>query len=450
MSLPAVDVGAVADWLGTFAVHSTLALAAALALVLAGRRWPPVVHEALLRTSLWVALVSSTLQCALVGCPDVSELVLPGPLPAAAVSLPAATVIVDAGAPALVSAAEPWWRQVPWSLWLTIAAALSACGGLCWLLVVHRRLARVLAVRRPETDARVLATAAAVARESGLRQSPQLSRSDRIATPIAFGLLRPEICLPPRVDELGDGSLRAMLAHEVAHLRAADPAWMWAAAWLQALFPWQPLLLLVRRRWVRAVELRCDAVAARHAGPTAVARCLLDVADWLRPPAVVPAPALGMAARPSALRERVEAALHAAPLRPLRRRHACACGGLWLAALTFGAPGVVSAPPDAIVASLPTDEPSAAPAAATAPSPPRAPRLLRAQLALLQTEHDQLLAEAERLRAELADRRPDPVLEQLEVALVRRLSDLARLRARLEALLARPDPVDRDHRGENR
>ena len=69
-----------------------------------------------------------------------------------------------------------------------------------------------------------------------------------------------------------------MLGNELAHLRRADPAWMWLGAWLQALFPWQLLLAASRRQWSRVVELRCDAEAAQHTSATAVARCLIEVA----------------------------------------------------------------------------------------------------------------------------------------------------------------------------
>jgi hypothetical protein len=223
-----------------------------------------------------------------------------------------------------------------------------------------------------------------------------------------------------------------MLAHEVAHPRAADPAWMWGAAWLQALFPWQPLFVVVRRRWARLVELRCDAIAAEHASPTAVARCLLDVADWLRPGCDAGVAALGMAARPSALRERVEAALHGASFRPARRGLASALGGCALVALTAAAPAVsTNASAGVVVAdALP---------GAVAPEPVGRPAVA-ALLQSLDAEHAALVAEAERLRGEL---RKVPFTAPGLAALERRLQDLARRRQRLAELLASTPSTDR-------
>jgi beta-lactamase regulating signal transducer with metallopeptidase domain len=325
-------------------------------------------------------------------------------------------------------------------VWALLAAGAATACGLGWLFVVHRRLRRVLRARRPETDSRVLTTASEVARALGLQQSPHISRSEAIATPIAFGSMRPEICLPVRVGELSAQSLRAMLAHEVAHLRAADPTWMWGAAWLQALFPWQFLFAVVRRRWARLVELRCDAIAAEHATPTAVARCLLDVADWLRPGPEGTVVALGMAARPSALRERVEAALHGRSRRPVRRSVSRALGGLALTALTAGAPAVATEgalggvlSPAALLSALPTDE--------GVRSLDRA--ALRRMSSALQGEHARVVAEAERLRAELRTLFPTPELTGMQATLDRRLADLSKLRTRLDALLAHTDSTDR-------
>lgn len=429
MTALAPDVSIAIDWLGTFALHSTLALGAAwLASVLLGRRALSL-QENLLRASLWVALFSASLQCALRGVWSPELVLSPDVAPAPAAAVGASALL--AAELAATAAPAPWWSTLPWPVAAVGAAALAALGGLAWLAIVHRRLRRVLRARRPETDARVLTTAAEVARQLGLQQSPRMSRSASIATPIAFGLVRPEICLPVRVGELAAPSLRAMLAHEVAHLRAADPAWMWGAAWLQALFPWQLLFVVVRRRWARLVELRCDAIAAEHATPTAVARCLLDVADWLRPGPEGTVAALGMAARPSALRERVEAALQGAMHRPARRAVARALGGLALGALTVGAPAVaterLAADPASPIASA--ESPADAAAIGSAP--------VREALAALQTEHANLLAEADRLRGELRAQLPPAEFARLRTALDRRLQNLAGMRTRLEALLAR-------------
>jgi beta-lactamase regulating signal transducer with metallopeptidase domain len=289
MSLAMIDVDGVAGWLATFALHSTLALAFALLTSVLLRQSAVVLQEALLRWSLWAGLVSASLQCIALGSPWSRQMPWNPEPAAAALAQQAVGLLHDdpapsfplASAPVLVASGLPFsWQQC-----VVAVAIVSALAGLIGLLRTHHRLAHLLAERRPEAEPRVLTTAADVAAALGLRQSPRMSRSDRLATPIAFGLLRPEICLPARVDALGDESLRAMLAHELTHLRHADPAWMWAATWLQALFPWQLLLVAARRRWARLIELRCDAVAARHASSTAVARCLLDIAEWLRPTA---------------------------------------------------------------------------------------------------------------------------------------------------------------------
>lgn len=450
MAAFAFPASTIVDWLGTFAVHSTLALGAAWLASWALRRRALALQESLLRGSLWFALVSASVQCALRGS-WVPELVLTtdgasaGPLDAGL-----AAELGELGVAVPAALAPAWWTQVAWPSWVCAAAGLAALCGLGWLFAVHRRLRSVLRARRAETDARVLTTAAEVARSLGLQQSPHVSRSAAIATPIAFGFVRPEICLPMRVGELSAPSLRAMLAHEVAHLRGADPAWMWGAAWLQALFPWQLLFVAVRRRWARLVELRCDAIAAAHATPTAVARCLLDVADWLRPGPEGSVAALGMAARPSALRERVEAALQGAAYRPARRGWTRAFGGMALAALTAGAPAVATEPAAAAVGLLPAAASLAAPAfaapagaATTGLAPPAARRALATVLVAVQAEHAALVAEAEGLRRDLRAQPSVPALHRMQEALDRRLADLARMGARLQALLTRTPSADR-------
>ncbi|MCB9878847.1 MAG: M56 family metallopeptidase [Planctomycetes bacterium] len=436
LSVPALE------WLGTYALHSTVVLAVTWLVARAMRGRGLGLQDALLRQALWLPLLSSTVQLAVVG----SFWSLAGAAPA----LELATVDVVATeptfalAPALTAAPavfpEPASAPLPKALIAMAAVGLASLVGVGCLVRMWWRLRRVLATRRPETDGRVLAIAAQMAGELGLRQSPMVSTAAAIDTPIAFGMLRPEVCLPARAAQLDEESLRAMLTHELAHLRRGDAAWMWAAAWLQAMFPWQLMLLPVRRLWGRVVELRCDAEAAQRTSPTAVARCLIEVAEWLRPQPRT-AIALGMAARPSALRERVEAVLERADAPHPARALAFSAALLSLTTMTVAAPGLRPQPVEALLAVdelelerevFEVDDVERLVDMAEGADEQQA---LRELLPVVEQEYGLMMREADGLRAELLARATPRAL-RLQAALQSRLENLTRLRARLIALVA--------------
>ncbi|MCR9246150.1 MAG: M56 family metallopeptidase [bacterium] len=434
---------AIADWLLTFAIHSTCILGLALLVSVLLRSRAIAWQERILRLSLWAAVASATAQMLFattalpltIAAPEVAPFLL-GTLEG--------SVVADGAEPMPVAvvADAPSWSPAEWLALLAVGMSL---GGGLWLLRAQLRLRAVLRRRTPETDGRTLAAAAAAAHDLGLRQSPHVSRSEEILTPIAFGFVRPEICLPRRAHSLADEELRAMLVHEIAHLRRRDPVWMWIGAGIHALFPWQVLLFLVRRRWSHLVELRCDAVAAEQTSPTAVARCLLDVAAWLKPAPVVPKLALGMAARPSALRQRVETALHRGAAGQPRPIWSMAVGGASLSALTFGAPGVsaeetepfvgVDLPPAAV--GQPVGQPHAGADSAFDANGSSTGAMLASALQLLDAEYSELERELAALRARAVTHSQRETVQPLIDEIAQRLTVVERSCAQVRALAAR-------------
>lgn len=401
----------------TFALHGVLLMGFGLlcCALLKGRGlgW----QEGLCRLALWGGLCSSLLQWFLCG----------GPL-LAVPALSTGTIGISDDMPAPLPAALPGMaNHAPESasvadiaVLLAIAAAVLGC---LWHLRLRVRQQKLLSARRPETSPRVLAAAAAAADALGMQQAPRLSRCPGLGSPVAFGWLLPEICLPARAAELGDEELRAMLAHELSHLRRCDPFWLHLGAWLQALFPWQPLLLPLRRRLAHLAELRCDAAAGACTGHVAVARCLVQVAGWLRDEKTVPAAALAMAARPSLLRVRVAAALQARADRPLPRLLAAATALLLLSLLTAAGPGLRETTPVAVPAPrAPVPQDAVAAAGVT----------VLAERALLLREAADL---RQRARHAPGDRELQRLLSQLE----KQLADLRQAGDRLDAALARRD-----------
>jgi len=235
-------------------------------------------QEAALRLALLGGLATSALQVAVCGGPLVSWGAAAAMFAAPPAAEPFGAPAAPAPEPPLPAAVAP---AFPAGLLLLAVAAAGAAFGCAWLLAARAHLRAVLRGRRPETDGRVLAAAVAAADTIGLELLPRLSRATALGSPVTFGLLRAEVCLPGRVDELGAAELRALFCHEFAHIGRGDAGWLWLGALLQALFPWQIWLWPLRRRLSAVAELRCDAAASRCTSPVAVAQCLVQVASWL-------------------------------------------------------------------------------------------------------------------------------------------------------------------------
>ena len=294
-------------WLLTYAVHG--ALFAALAAVAERTCWGAVASR---RDAFWkLALVG--------GIVTSTVFVAAGSAPAgAAVHLSPQGVI----APALTSDGVFWLATG----WMAITAILALRTARAWRLGV-RHAGRRRVIRRgpaPVLLQEILGPAA---------DRVTLSCSRTLRVPVAFAR---EICLPVRaLRELPNDELRALLAHEAAHVVRRDAAWLAIAAAVRALGWWQPLNLVAAARLRLAMELCCDERAAAEPHErAALARCLITVAEW----SVEEYPGFAaMASRGSALRRRLETLLDDAPRRHRRK-------GPWLAVTSVAVPAVCLAP----------------------------------------------------------------------------------------------------------
>jgi beta-lactamase regulating signal transducer with metallopeptidase domain len=188
-------------------------------------------------------------------------------------------------------------------------------------------------------------------------RSIRLLSSAHDPEPAAFCLRQWTIVLPRRAErDLAEDELRALLAHEVAHLVRGDVAWLGVWRVVCSCLAFQPLNHVARREWQRAAEWLCDNWAVDRTGSRlALARCLTEVAGWRLGPAAC-APSLGATGANGGLSSRIERLIDEAPLtdtesRSLIRRPLAAAGGLMLFGLFCCAPRI----------SLSMPEPAAAP-----------------------------------------------------------------------------------------
>ena len=297
-----------AAWLITVALHASVLLGIAWQLDRGALRARPAWRELMWRAAFFGGIVTASAQV-LLDVPASPRVALRTSTVAAAASGNAtslnATVhderstaatrtesrVVVAAAPAVSSQREkspvadattmtstlaarlPSWHLMLIAGWL--AGALLALARLCaaWL-----RLERSLAAAVPVTSTMLDTDAAALAIQAGI-DAPRLAALEELASPLAA---RGRRILLPRwaVDLLDREQLRAMLAHETAHIARRDPAWKFAIAAHCALFWFLPLAPLARRRLDEIAELACDAWAARHLGDgRSLAECLAECAE---------------------------------------------------------------------------------------------------------------------------------------------------------------------------
>lgn len=302
-------------WLATYLVHSTLLLGLAALVTRRGLR---------VRTTEWIwklalvgGLATATLQTSLGLDPLGGRIAIGDPIaapvqrtttPAPLAAVPADRVV--APAPERVT---PAWPAL--ALWAWVAG--GSLGALL-LLVGTRRLQVRLRGIEDVTDGPLITQLEHLRGRAGMWRRVRLARCPRLTSPIALGVWRPTIVLPPRAaDELPPRLQAPMLAHELAHVARFDPLWLDVCRLLECVLFVQPLHRVARRHLARCAEFRCDDWAARETGDrVALARCLTEVATWLGRSA--PLPACGMADLRSPLAERVQRILEAGPT-PERR-----------------------------------------------------------------------------------------------------------------------------------
>ncbi len=293
-----------AEWLATYLLHSTSLLGATLLAVrLPGLR-RACVRDALLRTALVAGLVTATLQ------PLAGVMVIPTGEMTTEISKAEAASVTSTPDPAAVPerfsppspntslvsevfAARP--SATPPFPWDALAVLLF---GATSVLTLVRFGQAGFALRR------VLAHSSSVDVEAA-RLEPfrriRLLESGLLTVPLAVG--RRTVVLPRG---FRSSSLRAVLTHEVAHLRRRDPLWNIGLSLLSHLLAFQPLNFVALRAWRGASEEICDAHAVRITrDPLSLAQSLLDLT---RRKTHSPLIAVGMVGR-THLSRRVEALL---------------------------------------------------------------------------------------------------------------------------------------------
>jgi uncharacterized protein (TIGR03435 family) len=108
-------------------------------------------------------------------------------------------------------------------------------------------------------------------------EGTEIRESDRVASPVALGIMRMAILLPGDWRQWDGAKLEAVLAHERSHIRRRDPAVQLLSAIHRALLWHSPLSWFLHRRIVRvAEEVSDDAAVAAICDRASYAEVLLD------------------------------------------------------------------------------------------------------------------------------------------------------------------------------
>lgn len=194
------------------------------------------------------------------------------------------------------------------STWSILLDNIRIWPAWAWMIGVAALIAaRVSACRRFLRDLRPIDTCPAhvhrmvsdVAGVIGLRHAPDVTMVDNCISPMISCIGKRRLLLPVTLwNELDDQGRRAVLFHELAHLRRRDHWIRWIESMISAAYWWNPLVWFVRNRVHTEAENCCDAWVTWlwPEGRAAYARALLKTTEFIsegRSP--VPMVGIGMA-----------------------------------------------------------------------------------------------------------------------------------------------------------
>lgn len=165
-----------------------------------------------------------------------------------------------------------------WSLGLLLGVARFASA--------QARTRRLVDDARPLRDPRARHLLRRAAQEAGLVATPRLLESDQVASPAAWGVLRPTVLLPVGfADRIDDAALGWTLHHEIAHLKRRDVLTAAIVRLLRSALWLHPLAWWLERAGAELRECACDEVALAtlpELPRRRAAEALLDVIEAAR------------------------------------------------------------------------------------------------------------------------------------------------------------------------
>ncbi|MGN4125571.1 M56 family metallopeptidase [Lysinibacillus sphaericus] len=159
---------------------------------------------------------------------------------------------------------------------------LWACGGigvLLFFLVTYVRFLKEFQTAIPVKNNEYLDQ---WLNDHQLKRTIQIAVSDRITTPLTYGIFNPVILLPKSTNWEDAASIQFILMHELIHIKRFDVLWKVILMIMVALHWFNPLVWLMYFLVNRDIELTCDERVIRQFGDkakSAYALSLINMAD---------------------------------------------------------------------------------------------------------------------------------------------------------------------------
>jgi len=270
------------SWLLSSSVKAALLLAASwLGAVLLRRGTAAARHQ------IWALGVAGALLLPVL-CGALPSLLSVGtPTSDAGRSLVATAVVVTGGRTTSAGPEWPSWLVLTWAAGTLLVSLRFLRGHLA-----ARRLSRAAEPAHAEAWWSAWREAAASLAITG---NVGLGRSEAIRSPVTIGVLRPRVLLPAAADVWSPQRLRAVLLHELGHVRRHDTLIQLGAQLACALYWWNPLAWLAAARLRSEREHACDdLVLGAGIRPSSYAADLLEVARCISRDEAAPAGAVHM------------------------------------------------------------------------------------------------------------------------------------------------------------
>ncbi len=278
-----------------FLIRSTFITAAGLALVRLMKRKSPAFRHRLL---VWTFISLAALPMLSIVLPQI-------PLPHWPATNLQEKITIEQTSFAIASPGgthPPNWPLLVWAAGFLLAITHLAAGALSASWLVRRA--------HPLHDPDWSALLSELRLKQKLAKTPEMRVCCGLPVPLACGCLRRRILLPATAMTWDEPRRRAVLLHELAHIKRGDVAVQYFARAVAALWWFQPLVWILGRNLRIQSELACDAeVLARGFLPSAYGAELLAIAKGLGTRHQLLSPGIGIA-RPSDLETRLRSLIH--------------------------------------------------------------------------------------------------------------------------------------------